>query len=511
MASIRTQQKARATCRLGLATLQTMTSLITTNFENGENVSDQSRSSVVRRQSIRVGATLVAAALAVEGLASAAEQVGEQADAPESSQLQEIALNAPWPNDGLMTFDEHLIQVARSFPEFGGIYVDPGDEETLRIWMMPNAPEETVSLAVQRLSSELEDPEILRMDVKVVEAQYSWLELGEWMARLMQGLHLDNVSLYDILDSANRINLVVDGLDESIDYILMRARELGVPSEALILEDGRSGSGQLRSYRDPLRGGLEVEIGRFSRPANGLPFARCTLGIPVDRGGHRGYLTASHCTPRMGGSADNSLMGQNHIITGEGRSIGNETRDGQWTGHSNPNWCEPNRQCRYADVSFFRNNGARASRRGFVAWPNSVGSIVFGGTERRIVGRHNVLQGQAVAIVGRTSGRREGNVTRVCFHPTDNSFPSSQFPFSHNRIQWMCQNGHNTRTGGGDSGSAVFRRQSGQPLDAHFVGIQSSRVADIGNESYFSPISGIIRSTEQGSSLRVCHWLELGC
>ncbi len=409
---------------------------------------------------------VVAAMLAIAVLTTtAALHSGAAADLTEPDP-DEVVEGLPTTVDGLLDlddllppepeeykdFDQLLVEVADEVPQFGGFFLE--DENTVNIWLTGPASAANDDRRGQRslreLAGRLHDQVSEGMRIRVLRAQYSWHELHQWFMELYLHLEAEGVNSFDIDDARNRLAIGVTDSEQHEAAVRTQAAELGIPAAALeVVEETASlfdhHAADLRSRHRPVVGGLQVGTTWGST---------CTAGLAADRGGVRGFITASHCTTLIGGPNDGDVIGQPTIAIGN--ELGRERRDGQW-------WttdCPTGRLRRYADTTFFDNAFNQGSTRGRIAWPPANGSIQWDGTTTRSITA--VLAGEPavnanVAKVGRTTGRSFGAVKYTC-RAFNHTWPAARVPGSvTGDVRYRCISYAEYARGSGDSGAPVFR------------------------------------------------------
>ncbi|MGH9948557.1 MAG: S1 family peptidase [Pyrinomonadaceae bacterium] len=372
-----------------------------------------------------------------------------------------------------MTPDEHLVEIAKQFPEFGGLFYD--QDGTLQVYMVGQKEamnSSTSDFLKSMISSEILGGESLdKTGMEVIEGNYTFLQLKEWHDKMTTSvLEMPGVVFTDIDDTKNRLRIGVENLRASRKTVTEHLVNLGIPIEAVVISRTKPIEPELRDRNRPLRGGFQIN---FSG-------SLCTLGFVADRGGVRGFVTNSHCSGIQGGNQ--GTVFHQPTASGTTNRIGQETTDPTYfTGGA----CPAGRRCRFSDSSFARvphpSGPSVSSTRGSIARP-PVGSTSWNGTDLfTITSESNPVAGQSVTKVGRTTGRSSGTVQQTC----------ANFNVSGGNITQLCQAQAGYNSAGGDSGSPVFRITSG--FNVALVGIHW------GSGGAFSPIGGIQRSGELGA------------
>ena len=288
--------------------------------------------------------------------------------------------------------------------------------------------------------------------------------------RLLPVFELAGVVFTDADERSGR--LVVGVLDRGVDG-LVRAQlaRLGVPSESVDLVETEP-IHRVLTLRDEVRpvvAGLQI---RFSQYV-------CSLGFNAVLGSTAGYVTAAHCSTNQGTVDGTEYYQPLNQVPGE--FIGTEVADPTFF---RGRGCPRGRKCRYSDANFSAGNGAVTFALGAIArttGPNN-GSLEIAG-EFSIEGQGPATIGQMANKVGRTTGWTQGEVTRTC---VNTGVSGSNFVL-------LCQDfveNDGQIVAGGDSGSPVFRINSGGgvTLLGNLWGGNSS-----GTQFVYSPIANIER------------------
>jgi hypothetical protein len=259
--------------------------------------------------------------------------------------------------------------------------------------------------------------------------------------RLLPLFELAGVVFTDADEGSGR--LVVGVLDRGAEG-LVRAQlaRLGVPSASVDLVETESIYPvlTLRDKVRPVVAGVQIRFSQFV----------CSLGFNAVLGSTAGYVTASHCSTKQGTVDATEYYQPLNQVPDE--FIGTEVADPAFF---RGNGCPRGRKCRYSDSNFSAGDSAVNFTLGGIArttGPNN-GSLEIAG-EFSIVEQGAATMGQTANKVGRTTGWTQGQVTRTCVNTG----------VSGSNIVLLCQdfveNGVQI-VAGGDSGSPVFRINSG--------------------------------------------------
>lgn len=294
--------------------------------------------------------------------------------------------------------------------------------------------------------------------------------------RLLPVFELAGVVFTDADETRGRV--IVGVLDRGVEGLVRAtAARLGADAQniEIIETEPIFQVDTLRDFIRPVVAGVQI---RFSAYV-------CSLGFNAIRNGVTGFVTASHCSDRQG-SVDGTQYYQpvNQVAA---EFVGTEIADPAY--RRNFNGCPRGRVCRFSDSNFVDGANGVDFQLGTIAkttGPNN-GSLEIAGSFT-ITGEGSASVGQTANKVGRTTGWGQGTVTRTC----------TNTGVSGSNIVLLCQTfvEHSSAVivQGGDSGSPVFRIQSGNnvTLLGNLWGGNSS-----GTLFVYSPMSGI--ETELGA------------
>jgi len=385
------------------------------------------------------------------------------------------------------TLDDAFAEVAKMAPGFGGMFLDAENENVLYVYMLETAPGEINlergEISQERVAIEAAIEKVFGREVipvggiRVLQGKYSFLQLKEWYDRMwVPLLELPGVVFTDIDEAKNRLAIGMEtlGMQSQVESLLAG---LGIPLEAVNIEETKPVEFELRNRRRPLVGGLQINFSNWI----------CTLGVIATRQGVQGFVTNSHCTNTQGG-VEGTVYHQ-PSASGTTNRVGLEIADPRYfTG-----WpCPSGRRCRYSDSAFVRvphpSGPATSVNKGYIARTN-YGSYTWNGISKyRITSElltGSPLVGTPVTKVGRTTGRTSGTVTRACV----------SINVLNTNITLLCQNQASYSSAAGDSGSPVFQITN-YPFtnDVKIIGIHW------GSGGSFSSTGtvGVQRSTELG-------------
>lgn len=369
-----------------------------------------------------------------------------------SAQLDESARD-------VYTIDHEYLDIAKSFPGFGGLFHD--EEGVANIYVTDTANRSQITT--------LADGE-----VNFLPADYAWDELFEVRESLTDVMNEPGVVFLDIDERTNRVTVGITGVKEEasrFDRKRAIASRYGVPEGALAIVETAPVERvvTLRQSRRPIPAGMEIRW-----PGPGGTFL-CTVGFIIRQGGTRGFITNSHCSGTQGGNQNTPYRQPTGSI------IAREIKDpGYRFGISG---CPSGRRCRRSDSAMARfsgNNGSlgQFARIARTTCRNCGGlTIAGGGSSRfRITQRGNVGSG-TLHKVGRTTGWTSGPKVGSC--QTTNVAGTN--------ITLICQDRVRAGVAGGDSGSPVFRRLSGNQV--RLVGILWGGG---GGDFVYSPLNQVV-------------------
>jgi hypothetical protein len=378
--------------------------------------------------------------------------------------------------DRVETIDDLFAKVAKQHPGFGGMFINE-EKGITHVFLRHGNAKEVVK--------DLED--VLDQDLpnraKALPAKYTFLKLRQWHDRLApQVLKIREVTLTDIDDRRNRLTVGVENSQASA-RVERQVAELDIPEGAVkIVKTGPIKLiNSLTDRHRPLVGGLQIE----GSAVFGIVRAQCTLGFialsekaaeaePV-REPEEGFVTAAHCSDKPG-AVDGTTYYQ---PTRDGTNqIGVERLDPK----GNP--CKfrgvriPGITCRRSDANFSEIEEAPGAEvvnvnLGFIARPDLNSTKWDGNSTFRITGEDVSTVGMKVTKVGASTGRTQGEVTRVGVNNKVSPL------FALRGILLRDQVAATFDADSGDSGGPVISAQApdpGQnPVDTSLLGTVNSR------------------------------------
>lgn len=357
-----------------------------------------------------------------------------------------------------LTLDDHLEQLARRAPGFGGMFIDSFG--ALNVWVKGPANVSGVRAAI---TDELQRAQLgekaanLLGSLRVLPATYDYVELREWYDRLSSVSALDEVTQTDIDERANRLAIgVTPGADRA--ELLASLQAQGVPPEALVLNDFAPTNVvvTLQDQVRPVVGALRISS------SQGL----CTLSFNAKRAVYSGgswvidpatkyFLTAAHCTSTFG-AQDGTVVGQPDAS----HPIGTEIVDPPLVTSAQVARCPVGRYCRYSDAALFEYNPTTSMTFGAIAKTSS-GLNISGSYTLSATGCGwlcSIPGWTVLRKIGATSGTSSGTVQSACVDV-------KQYAAGVDTGRTMlCQEQVAMTSQGGDSGSPVLDSGSGSTL-----------------------------------------------
>ena len=260
--------------------------------------------------------------------------------------------------------------------------------------------------------------------------------------RLLPLFELAGVVFTDADETSGR--LVVGVLERDVEGLVRgRLRALGVASQSVDVVE-TDAIFALASLRDPslhIQGGLQINFSQYV----------CSIGFIAFRNGEEGFVTASHCSDRQGAVDGTTYYQPSSQVSNS--FIGTEIADPPYV--RNSSGCPKGKKCRLSDANFSRRGGGSFTL-GAIARTTGLGSLVIDVAQPTftITGERDaieVIKGDSVDKVGRTTGWTQGKVSNTCVNTG----------VSGTSIVLLCQTFVASINGGvivagGDSGSPAF-------------------------------------------------------
>ena len=379
----------------------------------------------------------------------------------------------------LRGLDRELTQIAREVPGFAGL--SRRADGSAVILLTDPARAAIAKQAIAAKARRLRGIDPSRIEVRT--AQFDYVRLTDWKARLRNSLDVPGLVFLDIDEAANHVRIGVEQ-GTSRDRVASEVSKLDIPSDAVVIEDASPirPTATLRDRIRPTLGGIQIAfIGAHTPPG----FINvCTLGFNARfASSHDTYLvTNSHCNAVQGNVQQTEIF---QPVTGAANLIAIEHADPDYFSEG----CFPHRRCRFSDVSVARyvqgveaviGAIARTTVRGLTS-----GSLTIDDARPRfnIVDKQPFsLVGQTLDKVGRTTGWTVGTVALTC---VDVFVADSD-------LALLCQDLVYSGVGGGDSGAPVFESQAPFTSDVTLYGLLwGSGTTSFGPIVVFSPMENI--------------------
>jgi hypothetical protein len=325
-------------------------------------------------------------------------------------------------------------EIASEVDAFGGMFLDASGTPTAYATDMSRADEVRAALAdfarsVGRSPS----------DIRILPAEFSYSQLNDAFERATHAaMPLEGTVFTDLDEAVNRVVVGVDnaGRAQAARLALQRAG-LEEGSYDVIVTSPIRQAATLRDEFNPTQGGIQIHFTQYL----------CTLGANAMDGTQRSFITNSHCTATQGG-VENTLYYQ-PTSTVNGTAIATEVEDPAYV---KGGACPRGKKCRYSDSSRALYSADQASALGAIALTTGAnnGSLTVAGSASISGKAYNVVVGQVVNKVGRTTGWTQAPVTRTCVNTGVQGSQIMQF------CQTFVSNGSTAVVGSGDSGSSVW-------------------------------------------------------
>jgi hypothetical protein len=333
--------------------------------------------------------------------------------------------------------------------------------------------------ACQDLPTTLAAPD----DALAARSAHAPQDLEAWFARSSpEVLALPGTVFADHDEANNRLVFGVEneGVIRGVQNALLR---LGIPASAYeiqVTDPIHFMSDNLRSTHRPVVAGVQIHWSQYV----------CTLGFNVSHAGGYSFVTNSHCTDSQGTTGNTQYNQPTRTIAPD--PIAFEADD---PAYFRGGVCPRGRVCRYSD----------AARAAYVDGVSGRAEIAKTTGENNgdltVVGRFSVASQDNSSTnfsgtmhkVGRTTGWTSGSVSNTC----------ATVSVAGSNITLLCQTmvtSNQQIVAGGDSGSPVFTRSSGDNVQLRGIlwGGSSS-----GDRFVFSPLKNVI--DELGSMNATVH------
>ncbi len=385
------------------------------------------------------------------------ERVGPTEPPPKSVVVQDI--------DDVGRDGEHLFRsLSRVAPSSAGFYYTEDGTLVVRV---RDAKDDVASLAFVR-DLVRANPGYnpgggkLARGFRVERSEYTFVELANIRNQISEKV-LGSVVGVVTVDLDERANRVVVGTQSTADRLPLTQAEvqraLGASSatERLVTYKLQQKSQYIAhsappltltsGSSDPLAGGQQI--------VRGGSLDGCTVGFVAQRNGILGFVTASHCSSMMFFPD----FSQWSMLPNSPPVLAMESVDPSYytCGIAAYN-------CRGADALFASSTGQHPMAVGKILRTVSLGTGLLDVNQSKpyftaIYSQDDVLLGQNVDMIGRTSGWRTGNVVSTCI----DQLMVPNWPQSTSTYQIRCAAQGSYAADGGDSGGPMFIRVPGHP------------------------------------------------
>jgi hypothetical protein len=364
--------------------------------------------------------------------------------------------------------DAEFTRLAKQVPGFGGMYYDRSGRLNIYVTRAQGgaaARSADVTGRLRTFGGAAVQRRLRSAAVTIREAKYDFAQLQSWKARLSRVFTVKGVVYTDIDEEANRIGLALTpaASQAAVERIINSAN---VPLGAVSFRR-MPAIRQLKTLQErfrPVPGGAQIVF-----PAEGGQLFVCTVGFNAllpEQLRNTYFVTASHCSDTQGGN-----QGTPYYQPFPGSSPGTnriafEFKDPQY---GNPGGlCYVDFRCRLSDALLAKyprpldGSWTQIARTTFGL--QRIGSIIVNPNNPRwnIVGRFDFpFLGETAHKVGRTSGWTRGPVVATCVDVLAGGTD----------IIELCQDIVFAGSRPGDSGAAVFERNSLNSSDVFLIGI----------------------------------------
>ena len=134
------------------------------------------------------------------------------------------------------TRDDKLLAIAEEVPGFGGVYVDPDQQEVLYVYLQNPDDTEQVTL-VQELIEEKFPGTVPESGIQAIQGDYSIIQLNMWYDDLRSALAAtdlmeEGLSMTDMEEDKNLLEVGVES-NEYVSAVQKAVAEAGVPVEVV--------------------------------------------------------------------------------------------------------------------------------------------------------------------------------------------------------------------------------------------------------------------------------------
>lgn len=393
--------------------------------------------------------------------------------------------------------DERTAQLAKEIDGFGGLFINQSGQLSIYL-TQPDKQKATATSTLSGFKPLTKTLVRLRSNknisatvdnMNIRQGQYKFINLYDWKKKITNHiLPIKGVYTNDIDESQNKLSVGVSGEDTK-DKVIKELAQLNIPREAVNIFT-MSQPKLLTSLQDQVSsfsGGVKITI-------DGGP-EWCTMGPTVrwreSSSGPfvTGYITASHCTPPLGGGVNGTQFYQ---PISSGNYAGIEISDPLFAG--NKCW-DTGSSCRESDAALISYSNASpelipGSIYKTTSMGRNTGSIIIPTNNQRFYIKNIqdfIVQGVETHKVGANTGWTYGNGTSICQD------------FTVDNETYVCQNVVQAGADHGDSGSPVFETTSSDSVI--FYGTLSGGFSSGGNPYYWYSSVTRIENDLSGSNV----------
>ena len=402
-----------------------------------------------------LGATFVVGA----HLISACSEPLEPASNRPTQLLGEIAEARTSDARRLRTFDDEMVEMARSAPGFTGFYVDENGQLRARSTNRSNRSQIATQLhEFLRSTNQGENTarSALIAAMLIEHADYDFVQLSTWYRELTPLFGSSGITVTDIDERRNRVVIGVRNAT-SIAAIRDKLRNFAVPAEAVLIE--------VRPLIEMESGALQLKVRPVTAGTRVITSEGCTIGFPTYYqtpgvgdpyylyDGLKYFVTAAHCTTVFG-VLNYNRFGQ----PDQNNPVGTEIADPSLFTSAENTQCPAEYPCRYSDAALVRLDGTIDWRVGKIPAVASTeppyyytNYNTFYNTDGFVDSSFGDLyNGTGIVVTGQAGGRTHGQITDTCV-----GVPQSDDGLVIDR--WLlCQFlTNNLNSTGGDSGGPV--------------------------------------------------------
>ena len=411
--------------------------------------------------------------------------------------------------------ESHMHELNDLFPDFGGVFIDEDGRYNVLLTDMTDKAKVKASMNFSDMGKMR--PEGTDREVIVRQVEYRFRELALWR-ELATAFLLAGNKFYYVLSSQvhEAVNRVAIGIDANYwseqnlkDVTRFMTTTLEIPKNSIIFEKEYNEAeeeenmfeelnGDTFERQRPILGGLRI---RYAS-------SNCSMGFLGVYNGEEVFVTNGHCTKNAHGRS--STMYYQGERDNPNDVVGTEIADGPQTLEMcvTPNSdCWP---CRWSDSAIVAIREGVEHARGYIVQTDRESEEWMVEGSRQIDGNRpvftivdlqdDILTGMTLHKVGGNSGWTSGDVIRTCVDSRR----------TRHELILQCQfRARYASSGGGTSGSPVFKRADGdyEGIDdpVTLVGIHwaSSNRDRTNGYTVFSPIDGVLKDFDELEGLAI--------